>query len=57
MGGLTLRRLGCDVGVIERAEAVGVDVTPLVALDAAHVAHLDAERLIVDLLVALCVPA
>ena len=45
---LTLWRLSSDILTKEWTNAVCVDVAPLVAFDASHVAHLDTKRLIPD---------
>ena len=53
---LTLRRFRCEVLAEERADLVRVDVAPLPTLDAADVAHLDAEWLVTDGVVPFGIP-
>ena len=53
IAGLTLRRFGGEIGAKQRADLVRVHVPPLVTLNAAHIAHFDAKRLVAHLLVVL----
>lgn len=52
-GGLTLGGFGGDVAAEERADTISVDVAPLVAFDAAHIADFNAKWLVTNFLISL----